>query len=383
MKEIAIAVIAFQIIISIGCIKDEENSNDGSVEKDANGTDGGADAADMDGNILDASSDAEKDGGDDSGGCKWRREFETIGYGFVGIWGLGLTDIYAAGNSQQGTGVVSHYNGEEWLEMQIVDSPPLTGIWGANGSSLYAVGFEGTILHYDGSQWVMSYQTDSEADLSDIWGSGESDIYAVDRSMRDSMTWTKGGDILHYNGNEWQVVLAHEHTSTNLWGVWGSSENDVYVVGENGTVSPANNKHYNGTDWKDGPSSSPCFDVWGSSSDDMYFICTTEASKFDIFHYDGSVMSAMNTGFDGTLQKLGGTSSDDLYAIAFVFDESGGSSTLIGTNVYHYDGNVWSSTEKNDSWFIVNLWAGMKNEAYAVGYDNDTSAGLILKYSCK
>jgi hypothetical protein len=30
---------------------------------------------------------------------------------------------------------------------------PLHGVWGSSGSDVFAVGWDGTIVHYDGSSW--------------------------------------------------------------------------------------------------------------------------------------------------------------------------------------------------------------------------------------
>ena len=62
-------------------------------------------------------------------------------------------------------------------------------MWGSSGSDVFAVGEDGTILHYDGSGWsAMSSGTTNE--LYGVWGSSGSDVFAVG----------DGGTILHYDG---------------------------------------------------------------------------------------------------------------------------------------------------------------------------------------
>ena len=51
----------------------------------------------------------------------------------------------------------------------------LTGIWGTSYSDVFAVGEEGTILHYDGEKWdIMASDTTNK--LLNIWGTQPSCI---------------------------------------------------------------------------------------------------------------------------------------------------------------------------------------------------------------
>jgi hypothetical protein len=62
-------------------------------------------------------------------------------------------------------------------------------VWGSSGRDVFAVGFDGTILHYDGAAWsVMSSSIDR--DLRGVWGSTGCDVFAVGYA----------GTILHHGG---------------------------------------------------------------------------------------------------------------------------------------------------------------------------------------
>ena len=63
----------------------------------------------------------------------------------------------------------------------------LYGVWGTSSSDVFAVGFTGTILHYDGKKWS-AMTSNTTYDLLSIWGASSSDIFAVGN----------GGIILHY-----------------------------------------------------------------------------------------------------------------------------------------------------------------------------------------
>jgi len=60
--------------------------------------------------------------------------------------------------------------------------------------------------------------------LTAVWGSSATDVFAVG--------W--GGTILHYDGTSWQLMTSG--TGNNFNAVWGSSATDVFAVGEYGTI---------------------------------------------------------------------------------------------------------------------------------------------------
>ncbi len=54
----------------------------------------------------------------------------------------------------------------------------LNGVWGSSGSDVFAVGMDGTILHYDGIGWS-ALSGGTTWHLNDVWGSGGGDVFAV------------------------------------------------------------------------------------------------------------------------------------------------------------------------------------------------------------
>ena len=124
--------------------------------------------------------------------------------------------------------------GPEWTwQNPLPQGNDLIAVWGSSDSDVYAVGGSGTILHYDGRAWsAMSSSTDGV--LLGVWGSSGSDVYAVGLN----------GTILHYDGSAWSAM--HSGTSQTLRGVWGSSDSDVFAVGYWGTIL-----HYDGSTWSE------------------------------------------------------------------------------------------------------------------------------------
>jgi hypothetical protein len=79
--------------------------------------------------------------------------------------------------------------------------------------------------------------------------------------------WFCGNGVIHWDGNSFIPMPI----PSNVWGpyqmnkIWGSSSNDLYVVGNNGNIA-----HYNGINWARIMSGTtlPFQDIWGASGDD-------------------------------------------------------------------------------------------------------------------
>lgn len=115
------------------------------------------------------------------------------------------------------------------------DFPYSDSFWRKIGTNVYGLSFEN-------HQKLCKYQSEigfstiniegTNAPLWNFWGSSENDIFLIGAY----------GTILHYDGENF--ALQQTPTSEFLWTIWGAGENDVYVGGYNGTVL-----HYNGLAW--------------------------------------------------------------------------------------------------------------------------------------
>jgi photosystem II stability/assembly factor-like uncharacterized protein len=113
------------------------------------------------------------------------------------------------------------------------DTVGVTDIFGTASGDLWAVGQAGALLHFDGKTWrgrnpAIQDKSPSERRLSDlhgVWAAG-GDVWAVGDA----------GSILRRerDGSEWRHLPSG--TSEPLFGVWGTSDQDVWAVGANGLV---------------------------------------------------------------------------------------------------------------------------------------------------
>lgn len=76
--------------------------------------------------------------------------------------------------------------------------------------------------------WRWENPLPTQNDLYGVWGSSDDDIFAVGNS----------GAILHFDGNTWSEMNASfgQPYSPGLFGIWGASQADVFAVRNQGLV---------------------------------------------------------------------------------------------------------------------------------------------------
>ena len=137
--------------------------------------------------------------------------------------------------------------GNNWLDWGSwgLERDYLVAVWGSSASDIFAVGRGGAILHYDGETWkgmstgTIDY-TSVELRLEDVWGTGPDDVYALG-CFHEGIGGCLQDTIVHYDGRSWKSVLLSEPYALDH--IWGSSSNDVYVVGGDRMW------HYDGNIW--------------------------------------------------------------------------------------------------------------------------------------
>ncbi len=111
-----------------------------------------------------------------------------------------------------GLAVVDHTKPMLWTELDSGTTEVLNDVWGSGSNNVFAVGSNGTILHYNGTSWS-SMSSPVVEDVNSIWGRSATDIYAVGDS----------GVQLHYNGSTWSSMGAIPHPVGIVSDVYGSS----------------------------------------------------------------------------------------------------------------------------------------------------------------
>jgi len=384
------------ILISFSCTSNKVKEADAGMD----GT-GVADAdADADG---DGDADADADGSPDAsadGGCKWRKMYEATGdiSALYDIWGSDPDNIFAVGFfspvdplDDAVYTVILHYNGISWNDMKVAEMMNLDSIWGINDQCIFASGSDLTeMLKYDGEQWKTI--SSNQMQTRDIWGSSENDIYAVGNDWDynyDAGTLDRTGSIFHYDGVEWTRIYDGGMIPA---GIWGSSSNDVYVVGQRSIkmedVPGEVILHYDGHEWTEIETEDYRYsvDIWGFSASDVFVVNNNVSSPVDFIdstvrHYDGNEWAVLKEGIPEAMEKISGSSGDNIYVTGRAVDSDSGAPQDYVT--YHYDGYLWNRVELDAPWEILRIWTCSKDEAFAVARNVNSKISLILHYSCE
>ena len=216
---------------------------------------------------------------------------------------------------------------------RITDSARPTNLWESDSGSLYAIGGQGVRLHRDKSG-VWSDQTgDSHIRFADVWGVSDQHVFAVGYGWNEELVVR--GVIHHFDGSRWTAMQSATYGS--LYGIWGSSAENVFAVGDYGTIV-----HFDGSAWT--PMASWTDEdlryVNGTSDRDVFAV----GRRGHVFHYDGNGWRQVADGIleTGSLESVAGDSLNNIYAVN-------------ASNLFHFDGQQWRTIKTFENTIIDSM----------------------------
>ena len=269
-----------------------------------------------------------------------------------GIWGQSRDNIWIIGGlCFLGQPVLIHYNANTNTFTKVDPFPPtdnrdpcqLLKVWGT-GSKIFSVGENGSTLvnvfvlaviyHFDGSTWKQMNAPTGTLGLVWIFGFSSSDVFAVG----------KCGAMIHYDGMTWSSItlpnslLINGSLLPDLWGIWGQSRDNIWIIGGLCFLGQPVLIHYNAntntftkvdpfppTDNRD-----PCqlLKVWGTGSKIF-----SVGENGVILEHQGMNWIQYSTGaITGKFVSLWGTSQDNVVAVGW--DN--------GNQIAKYNGTNWA-----------------------------------------
>ena len=234
-------------------------------------------------------------------------------------------------------------------------SQNLSNIWGSGPSDIYVNGSNGGFFHSTGNGIWTRIQNAAALDrnYNGIWGSAATDIYTL---VADG--FGENAAILHSTGNgTWAQVAV----PTEMLDIWGSASNDVWAVGVYGTILHS----AGGNVWEQSasPATSHLESVWGTSNVNAYAV----GWGGTILRWDGMRWSIEISGGSRIFAAVFGTSASDVYAVA-----------TDGTLLHSIGDGNWTDQTFTSFAGGADLWASSSRDVYLVSAGGSEFDGIVF-----
>ena len=222
-------------------------------------------------------------GGDAATPPAWQTVYDdkTLGGAVLSAWGTGPDDVYVVGGPLGDSGfdaVAAHFDGSAWTRLAPGGTDSFWWVGGSGPKDVWMTGEHGRITHWDGAAFH-DHPPLTTATIWGVWAASPTDAWAVGGTPEGGTA--KPNDIvLHWDGTAWKAdPLPGAPLGRTLNKVWGTASDDLYAVGESGTIW-----HRRGTTWaqETNPATSNLFTVSGCSATDVYAV-----GGQDVLHSDG------------------------------------------------------------------------------------------------
>jgi hypothetical protein len=189
--------------------------------------------------------------GDDEGGgssaeaSHWHALAQDLDGALFSVAGTAANDVWVAGADRgDGRGPTAlHWDGASWESMDVgMEEGDLLWVHVFDSDDVYFAGSHGAVLHWDGSGFE-AMETPGELFVWGVWGSSPDDLWAVGGETAGST-----GFIWRNQGDGWQEVeLPDGFPRPGAWfKAWGTAADDVWFCGMDGALV-----HYDGSDFEE------------------------------------------------------------------------------------------------------------------------------------
>ncbi len=207
-------------------------------------------------------------------GSSWTMSLAGASYGtrFSAVSASSATNVIAVGSN----GVIARFNGSSWTTMASGTGQDLAAVFMESSTTGFAVGVNGTALRFNGTSWN-ALSTPVIDDLLSVWSS-VGVAYAVGTA----------GVVLRFDGLAWTRQTSR--VSETLYGVTGSSSDNVLAVGAFGTII-----RFDGQQWSAVPNAGLTGDLLGVTVSRKSAGVFFAASDDGLLVLNGSALSVWST----------------------------------------------------------------------------------------
>ena len=235
-----------------------------------------------------------------------------------------------------GPGSISETDGWSWY-----NATP-TGAWlhaiaAAGDSDVWIGGASDTALHHDGTTWSA---TPTGLKLTEaMWASATNDVWASGIGLDG------GGAVVHGDGHAFGAPVSLP--IGEAMDLWGTSANDVYVVGNGGLM------HFDGQSWTP-VAGAQGSSIAGTAADDIWV-----GSYDGVRHFDGASWIAVPEMQNRYVVDIAVSGPGNVWAVV---SENG------GATVYHFDGAGWTSSFREEGSSVIHgIAASSETDVWLVG----------------
>jgi hypothetical protein len=115
----------------------------------------------------------------------------AMGGFFNGVWANTDFDIWFVGRETLESPIAAHFDGFSIQAEHLPGTGWLYAVWGSASNDVWAVGTNGLILHWDGTQWL-TVPSGTTENLYGIAGTASDDVWAAGKTV-----------MLHWDGSSW------------------------------------------------------------------------------------------------------------------------------------------------------------------------------------
>jgi hypothetical protein len=284
--------------------------------------------------------------------------------GLDGVSGTSSTDVWAVGDVGGSPPYIIHWDGSTWTQtVQSEIDGSLLDVEAISPTDAWAVGHlsgadaRTLVEHWDGTAWtvvdspspgfIYNHLTAVSAVApNDVWAAG---IYGPPEGGTQPL-------FLHWDGTSWTQFPEPDGTrlhGASIHALEVVSASEVWAVGYRGVADPPLGlqplvERWNGTQWEivrtpnaHGEASSYLNAVAAVSSDDVWAVGTNNDGYPIAFRWNGGRWRQVALGGGtGVFNGVGAVAADDVWAVGSTYDF--GEARYIPTSA-HWDGGRWKS----------------------------------------
>jgi hypothetical protein len=309
-------------------------------------------------------------GGNPQPAPSWHVVLTALQPTLLSVWGTAPNDVFAVGGPLgNGTpSVILHYDGARWTDLAAGGTETFWWTYGTGAKDVWAVGERGRITHFDGAKLTDATPRMTTATLYGVWAAAPDDVWAVGGTP-DAGTSGPNDVVLHFDGSVWTAGAGPQALGRAFFKVWGTAADDLYVVGEAGTVW-----HRHGGEWtlESNPplATGTLLTVNGCGSDDVYAV-----GNEDVLHSDGTAWTRVGVTLTNSVNGVACATPGNVVIVG-----SGGLKQRLADGQWHDDFMDEPHTD------LHGAWADPTGAYWAAGGDFVTcpapgaSRGGILAY---